>query len=496
MAEPAPTPAAGEPAAAPSKRARWVFLGLVAVYALTVAILAALGIFAFLWKTAVVPALFVAAALLGRLRGFIRDWAVFLGAVILFDSLRGLIYALINRYELPVYMVYAIDLERLLLFGTTAPEWLQANLLEPDRIGPFAKFLVVIHMSHFLFFLFFGLLIWLYRAAAFGAFKLAMVLLMYSGLVGYLVVPTVPPWMAANLFGVLPPIRHVTTQVYNASIPTLQASFDTNPIAAMPSLHSAFPALLAMIAVHHFGRRGIPMVVYALLVFLSITTLGEHYVVDVIAGVALAGLCYVAVYRWPVLDRLRRWWRARGEPGLRPRVLVMVLLVLLAEAAGLWARKFHWHYDPTVAFIERELEGRSPVAKFHRGRRAYRQGDFRLAQEQLAGSLETLFRPADARLAYLLLGRSAFENGDWEVAIDSLERFPVTRIDPRDGLILARALLRAGEIERGFATLDEIARVRSDNPRFLYWKTRLEYEHGRIGEEEYRARIAELEPRL
>ena len=61
-----------------------------------------------------------------------------------------------------------------------------------------------------------------------------------------------------------------------------------NQIAAMPSLHSAFPALLAMISLHHFGRRGWPVPVYACLVFLAVTGLGEHYLVDVLTGVALA----------------------------------------------------------------------------------------------------------------------------------------------------------------------------------------------------------------
>ncbi len=474
-------------------RMRRVFLGVVGVYVLAILVLASLGLFAFIWKTAVVPGLLLAAALLGRLRVFVREWAVFLGAIILFDSLRGLIFALINRFELPVYMVYAIDWERALLGGETLPEKLQRVILVPGEIGLLAKFLVVVHLSHFVFFLFFGLLIWLVRAGDFGRFKLALVLLMYTGLAGYLAVPTVPPWMAAAFFQVIPPIPHVVSQVYNVQIPTLQATFDTNPIAAMPSLHAAFPSLLAMIALHHFGRRGWPVPLYAGLVFLSITGLGEHYLVDVLAGVALAAVCYAAAYRSSLPRRLGIVEPAAPRPGgelpvfrdpaLRMRVLIMALLLILAETSGLWARKYHWRYEPTTAFIERELEGRSPQANFHRGRLAFRQGDYPSAQAAMAQAVNELTRPGDARVAYLVLGQSAFHNRDWPAAADSLARFPLPALGPQSALMLVQAQLQQGLREDGFRTLDELARTFPDDPGVAYWKDRLETEHARGGED-------------
>ncbi len=479
---------------AAERRTRRVFLGVVAVYALGIGVLAAFGLFGFIWKTVVVPALFIAAALLGRLRVFVRDWAVLLGAIILFDSMRGLIFALINRFELPVYMVYAIDWERALLGGETLPEKLQRVILEPGEIGLFAKLLVMVHTSHFVFFLFFGLLIWLVRAAEFGRFKLALVLLMYSGLVGYLAVPTVPPWMAAAFFEALPPIRHVTSQIYNLSIPSLQASFDTNPIAAMPSLHSAFPSLLAMISLHHFGRRGWPVPLYAGLVFLAVTGLGEHYLVDVLAGVALAGACYWAAYH-SALPRLVGVAPPAGprsggdlpvfrDPIMRRRVLIMALLLIFAEASGLWSRKYQWRYEPTMAFVERELDGRSPQANFHRGRRAFRQGDFAAAQAAMEKAVIEVTRMGDEQVAHLVLGRSAFHNQDWPAAVVSLGRFPLPALGPPTALMLAKSQLQAGLRDEGFRTLDELARIFPGDAGVGYWKDQLEAEHARPGEEE------------
>ena len=456
------------------RRARRVFLAAAGAYALGVALLAAFGLFGFIWKAVVVPALLIVAALLGRLRVFVRDWAVFLGAILLFDSLRGFIFALINRFELPVYMVYAIDWERILVGGETLPEMFQRELLSGEELGLLTKSLVVIHASHFLFFLFFGLLIWLVRNESFGRFKLALVLLMYSGLVIYLAAPTVPPWMAANAFEVMPPIRHIVSHVYNLNIPKLKATFDTNPIAAMPSLHAAFPSLLAMIALYHFRWRGWLVPVYAGLVYLAITALGEHYLVDVLAGIALAAACFWVAYHSP----LPQWLTGKGTR-LRTRLLLMAMLFLLAEAIGLWSRNYQWRWEPTQAFVERELDGRSHLANFLRGRRAFRDGDHQATQAAMALAVREVSRPSHLQTAYQALGVSAFHNGDWATAAGSLGRFSLPALGPRAAIMLAQAQLKAGSREDGFKTLDEAARVFSADPGVAYWKTQLETEHGR-----------------
>ncbi len=493
-----------------SRRAWGVWLGLTAAYAVLLLGLASLGLFGMVWKTVVIPALFIAAALLGRLRAFVLDWGIFLGATILFDSLRGLIYTLINRYDLPVYMGYAIDMERALL-GTTLPEMLQQAWLDPGNIDVFDRFLVVVHASHFLFFLFFALLIWMVRGEDFGRFKLAMVLMMYLGLLGYLLIPTVPPWMATEAFEMFTPITHLTREVYNITLPALQKSFATNPVAAMPSLHAAFPALMVLIAFHHFRWRSWAMILYSLAAFLAITYLGEHYLVDVLAGVVLAAGCYLLAYRW---DRLRGFASFRrgaqetrrgastagqtpplgfawsGNSGARARILLMVLLLALGQGIGLWSQDFHWQYKPSVAFIERELDGRSPTADFHRGRRAFERTDFPLAQQTLATAVDEVTSPANAAMARFLLGMSALHNGDAKTAIEFLEQIPLPILGPQAGLMLARAQLSDGRREAGFETLDELTEYFGTVREFVTSKAELEYESGRISAEEYRARLA------
>lgn len=84
----------------------------------------------------------------------------------------------------------------------------RASLALWAGIPPAEYVLVVVHASHFVVFLLFGLGLWFARRKAFGRFAAAMLLVMGMGTVGYLVVPTVPPWMAADLHAI-PPIGRV-----------------------------------------------------------------------------------------------------------------------------------------------------------------------------------------------------------------------------------------------------------------------------------------------
>ena len=86
-------------------------------------------------------------------------------------------------------------------------------------------------------------------------FAAMIVLAMVVGLIGYLLVPTVPPWMAAHPpYDLLPPIDRIVGDVYTRFLPALYGTFDTNPVAAMPSLHAAFPSVAALVGWRALGR--------------------------------------------------------------------------------------------------------------------------------------------------------------------------------------------------------------------------------------------------
>jgi membrane-associated phospholipid phosphatase len=358
-----------------SRRTTAVLLGVLALYGVSLALLVALDQITMVWKSLVIPGVVIAAALTGRLRSFVRDWSVFLGAVILFDVCRGGVFSLIRAFEWPVYMEYAIRWDRL-LFGEIPIYAFQQWMGAGAGLGGFDRLMGVAYASHFLAFILFGLSIWLLRPESFGRFKVAMIALMYGGLAIYALVPTVPPWMAAETFFVIPPISGVAGELFTAKLPALTAAFAINPVAAMPSLHCAFPTMLALFAFRDFGRIGWGMAAYASIVCASTVYLGQHYVVDVIAGVALAIAVFGVVHYWGALrERVDRISSRVAELPLTTHVLATGLLLALTQAVGSAAGALAEASPelPTPEFVERELVGKSPMAgyyaRFRRSRR-------------------------------------------------------------------------------------------------------------------------------
>ncbi len=376
-----------------TRNQRWILLGVVGFYIAVLAAMSLMGRYGFIYKTVIVPLLFLAALASRRGAQFVRDWAIFLSLVVLFDYIRGFIFALITYYELPVYMNYAIDLELLVGGGQIVPVVFQ-NLLRGSPISPVLdRFFVVVHSSHFLVFLFLGLIVWLLRPDGFNKYKLSMLTLMYLGALAYFFIPTVPPWMASADFGAIAPVDHTAAAIYNASIPTLQKALDVNPIAAMPSLHAAFPTLCCLIAVYHFRRRALPMILYALLIFLAIIYLGEHYLVDVIAGVFLGVAVSGFVYRYLAtreghhgrLAGIGHWLRKPGAPtsrALSPVLALSMLIVFLATGVGALTVEIRGPVWVGPDFVERELKNAGAVADSFLETYAYHRSRFKNEVEE------------------------------------------------------------------------------------------------------------------
>jgi len=263
---------------------------IVAAYA----VLAVTGQSFVIYKTLVIPAFITYALFVARPRVFLRDWLPLLAAVVLFDVCRGAIYSFVVATGRPILEHYVIALERALVgTGALASTWQRH---EGYRIGD--ALAATLHASHFVFFLVFGVAIWNRNPRAFRTWRAALVLVMAGGLLGYLLWPTVPPWLAST-HGLLPPMARVIEQTYLAHVPAIAKAFDTNPVAAMPSLHAAFPSLAAIVGWRFFGlRAGIALAMYAVAVCAAVVYLGEHYVVDLVAGAALAGAAAGVVAAW------------------------------------------------------------------------------------------------------------------------------------------------------------------------------------------------------
>ena len=107
----------------------------------------------------------------------------------------------------------------------------------------------------------------------------------------YFAVPTAPPWWAAEQGLTGEEVRRIMVEVgedtWGSAWPKMYDALGGNPWAAMPSLHFA-TSVTAALALAEAGKvEGALGWTYAGTLGFALVYLGEHYVTDLIAGVAL-----------------------------------------------------------------------------------------------------------------------------------------------------------------------------------------------------------------
>jgi membrane-associated phospholipid phosphatase len=116
-----------------------------------------------------------------------------------------------------------------------------------------------------------------------------------SGASFYWVLPTAPPWYAAAELGLdgarLPEVRRMMVEYgelfWGDGWPSLYSVFGGNPLAAMPSLHFATSLMAALLLAEVGPLPGAIGFAYLIALGFALVYLGEHYVIDLIGGVAL-----------------------------------------------------------------------------------------------------------------------------------------------------------------------------------------------------------------
>jgi membrane-associated phospholipid phosphatase len=111
------------------------------------------------------------------------------------------------------------------------------------------------------------------------------------GLIGYWAVPTAPPWWAGQNQN-MEPVRRIMVESgqhhWGRLWRPLYDFLAGNPFAAMPSLHFATSVMAAHVLSDVGRGPGALGWTYALSLGFALVYLGEHYVVDLAAGLALA----------------------------------------------------------------------------------------------------------------------------------------------------------------------------------------------------------------
>jgi membrane-associated phospholipid phosphatase len=237
-------------------------------------------------------------------RGGALAWVVLLIGLVLFLEVR----AVADNLGFPLHTEDLWQLESALFAGHIPTQVLQAALFTPGRFGPADYFSVGIHWSYFFVPYLAVFAIWLRDPQATRDLAYPLALTFAVSLVIYALLPGTPPWLAAaEPAG--PRVYRIVYFVWNSVSPEAYARIyevigDPNPVACLPSVHFAITFMLFL---YSLGRRRLWVVasgLYALAMVWSLVYLGEHYVVDVILGGAVA---YAVWYAYRRLARQVSW---------------------------------------------------------------------------------------------------------------------------------------------------------------------------------------------
>ncbi|HEV7898751.1 MAG TPA: phosphatase PAP2 family protein [Planosporangium sp.] len=208
--------------------------------------------------------------------------------------------------------------------GRVPTLWLQHYLYDPDGIHWWDVCASWVYFSHFVVTPAVAVVLWLRDRVRWVAFVVRWILLSAAGLATYFLYPAAPPWWAAR-YGLIDPVERVSTRAWDAiglhgAGNLINAGqYASNPVAAMPSLHTAFALFVVGFFLPRVRRRWWPLLLaYPLAMTFALVYSGEHYMIDVFMGWIYVGLVFVAAAMF------ERWWapisRARAARAVEERV--------------------------------------------------------------------------------------------------------------------------------------------------------------------------------
>ena len=340
---------ATEPAApaahpGPERLVRKGLAGLVLLFAAVVAARSALD-GDFFSPVALFLALVGLAVFCGWGGRAMRDWGLVLVALVAY----AVGASAVPDLGLEVHYTPQIEAERLLALGELPTIWLQERLYD-GGVGALELFTLVMYLSHFVAPVLLASLIWLYwPGRGFGDLFFGILAVSLLGELTFIVAPTAPPWLAGDE-GVIPQVHHVIRDsLYGLGLDGIAARKDApgsyNIVAAVPSLHAAWPVIALLVIRKHGLPRWLFWAQAALVVgvVFAIVYSGDHYVVDTLAGIVYA---------------LAAWWLLQRVPRIarRPRS-ALAPAAASAEARGLrFSRHEHAQAERPDLELERRLE--------------------------------------------------------------------------------------------------------------------------------------------
>ena len=253
-------------------------------------------------------AIFLVIASLGRPPRFwvmmFADLTLFVVMWLAYDESRGAA----DRFGFPLQIESVRNIDRVMFLGTDPTVWLQQNFYRgPGNVRWYDVLGSMVYYSHFIVPPVVIAALWFVNRHQWVRYMRRFATLLFVACAMFVLLPTVPPWMAAggrNRLGleldVLPPLRRSTGAGWRyIGLDGFVRAWDhgrdwANQVAAMPSLHSAFALFVVVFFfrwVHNWRWRAL-MLLYPLMMAIALAYFAEHYFIDAIVGWLIVGATF------------------------------------------------------------------------------------------------------------------------------------------------------------------------------------------------------------
>jgi hypothetical protein len=220
--------------------------------------------------------------------GLLLEWLPFFGLLVAYDRLRGAVYAASGHAHVDGQLAF----DKFIGAGEVPTVWLQHHLWHTGQPRWYDYGVWAVYMTHFFAVWVTAAVIWRVARERFRRYAATAVTLSLCAFATYWAFPAQPPWMAGETIKMASVDRIVPEVWGQLGVGTAQSLYENrdfvNPVAAMPSLHAAFPLMLLLF--FWSAGRWVRLVLgfYTLAMAFALVYGGEHFVIDILAGWAMA----------------------------------------------------------------------------------------------------------------------------------------------------------------------------------------------------------------
>ena len=235
------------------------------------------------------------------------EWLPFFGLLVAYDFLRGAVAVTPTNAHVDAQLA----LDKALGGGTVPTVWLQDHLWHAGHPHWYDYGVWAVYMTHFFVVWIVAAILWRLARPRFRHYAAVTIALTLAAFLTYWLYPAQPPWLTAQSVR-MPTIDRIVPEVWGQlGVGTVQSVYENghlvNVVAAMPSLHAAYPVMLLLFfwPAGRYVRIGLAL--YALAMGFALVYSGEHFVTDILAGWAMAVAVHALVAAATPLARRQRW---------------------------------------------------------------------------------------------------------------------------------------------------------------------------------------------